>query len=140
MCLLIVVYLTEIHDDALMNLLPQVSPEDLNEGDLEGWDLAVHEDSSQVQLHLETYVHLQETSRERDTIKNDCKSFITVSGKMIMVIMTYIGSVDGGGPPECETSIRDLIQTRPLGIGQLLPFHGFLKTTGLLPVTYNTVF
>lgn len=42
-----------------MNLLPQVSPEDLNEGDLQCWDLAVHEDSSQIKLHLETNVHLK---------------------------------------------------------------------------------
>lgn len=50
--------LTKIHDDALMNLLPQVSPEDLNEGDLQCWDLAMHEDSSQIKLHLETDIHL----------------------------------------------------------------------------------
>lgn len=52
-------YLTEIHDNALMNLLPQVSPEDLNEGDLQCGDLSVHEDSRQVKLHLETHVHLK---------------------------------------------------------------------------------
>lgn len=75
-CLLAVAYLTEIHDDALMNLLPQVSSEDLNEGDLEGWDLAVHEDSRQVQLHLETYVHLGEAARRErgDAINNDCRT------------------------------------------------------------------
>lgn len=50
--------LTKIHDDALMNLLPQVSSEDLNEGDLQCWDLAVHEYSSQIKLHLETDIHL----------------------------------------------------------------------------------
>lgn len=42
-----------------MNLLPQMSPEDLNEGDLQRRDLAVHEDSSQIELHLETNVYLQ---------------------------------------------------------------------------------
>lgn len=41
-----------------MNLLPQVSPEDLNQGDLQCGDLAVHEDSSQIKLHLETHIHL----------------------------------------------------------------------------------
>ena len=54
------VYLTEIHDNALVDLLPQVSPEDLDEGDLQSGDLAVHEDASQIKLHLETHVHLQE--------------------------------------------------------------------------------
>lgn len=52
-------HLTKIHDDALVNLLPQVSSEDLNEGDLQCRDLAVHEDSCQIKLHLETNVHLQ---------------------------------------------------------------------------------
>lgn len=35
-----------------MDLLPQVGAEDLDEGDLERGDLAVHEDARQVQLHL----------------------------------------------------------------------------------------
>ena len=39
-----------------MNLLPQVSTEDLDEGDLEGGDLAMHEYSRQVKLHLEANV------------------------------------------------------------------------------------
>ena len=34
-------------------------PEDLNEGDLECGDFAVHEDACQVQLHLETHVHIR---------------------------------------------------------------------------------
>lgn len=51
--------LTEIHDDALMNLLPQVSSEDLNEGDLQCGNLAVHENARQVELHLETDIHLE---------------------------------------------------------------------------------
>lgn len=41
-----------------MNLLPQVSSEDLDQGDLEGGNFAMHEDSSKIQLHLETNVHL----------------------------------------------------------------------------------
>lgn len=41
-----------------MDLLPQVSSEDLDEGDLQGGDLAMHEDARQVQLHLKAYVHL----------------------------------------------------------------------------------
>ena len=46
---------------------------------------------------------------------------------------TYIGSVDGGWPPKCEATVGDLVETRPLSIGQLFPFHGLLKATGLLP-------
>ena len=41
-----------------MDLLPQVRAEDLNQGDFEGWDLTVHEDSSEVQLDLEANVHI----------------------------------------------------------------------------------
>ena len=33
-------------------------PEDLDEGDLEGGYLAVHEDACQVQLYLEAHVHV----------------------------------------------------------------------------------
>lgn len=33
-----------------MDLLPQMSSEDLNEGDLEGRDLSVHEDTSEIEL------------------------------------------------------------------------------------------
>ena len=71
-----------------MHLLPQVSPEDLDEGNLEGGDLAMHEDACQIQLHLETHIH--------------------------------IGTVDGWRPPQRETPVGNLVQTRPLRIGQLL--------------------
>lgn len=35
-----------------MDLLPQVGAEYLDQGDLQGWDLAVHENARQIQLHL----------------------------------------------------------------------------------------
>ena len=41
-----------------MDLLPQVSSEYLDEGDLQCGDLAMHEDSCQVQLHLRAYIYL----------------------------------------------------------------------------------
>ena len=41
-----------------MHLLTQVRPEDLDEGDLEGGDLAMHEDAGQVQLYLEAHIHI----------------------------------------------------------------------------------
>ena len=49
-------YLTEIHDDALVDLLPEMGAEDLDEGDLESGDLAVHEDAGEVELDLEADV------------------------------------------------------------------------------------
>jgi hypothetical protein len=41
-----------------MNLLPQMRPEDLNERDLQRGDLAMQEDTSEIQLHLETNIHV----------------------------------------------------------------------------------
>mmetsp|Transcript_98960 Transcript_98960/g.262867 ORF Transcript_98960/g.262867 Transcript_98960/m.262867 type:complete len:658 (-) Transcript_98960:4864-6837(-) len=51
--------LTQVHDDTLVDLLPQVGSEDLDQRDLERGDLAVHEDAGEVQLHLETHVHVR---------------------------------------------------------------------------------
>lgn len=46
-----------------MNLLPQVSSEDLDQGDLEGGNFAMHEDSSEIQLYLETHIYLKNKNR-----------------------------------------------------------------------------
>ena len=42
-----------------MDLLPQVSSEDLNETDLQGGNLAVHENAGEIQLHLKTHVDIR---------------------------------------------------------------------------------
>lgn len=65
--------------------------EDLNERDLECWDLAVQEDTSKIELDLETDVD--------------------------------VGSVDGRGPPKGKSTVRDLVQTGSLGVGQFLELH-----------------
>lgn len=52
-------HLTQIHYNALMDLLPQVSSENLDERNLQRGDLAVHKDARQIQLHLKPNVHLQ---------------------------------------------------------------------------------
>ena len=44
--------------DRKLTLLPQMCTEDLDQGDLQCWELAVHEDTSQVKLHLETDVDI----------------------------------------------------------------------------------
>ncbi len=75
------------------------APEDLDEGDLQRGDFAVHEDARPVQLHLEAHVD--------------------------------IGPVDGGGPPEREAPVGNLIQPRPLRVCQLLVLHALLKAAGL---------
>lgn len=48
----------KIHDHRLVDFLPHMRTENLDEGDLQGWDFAVHEDSCQIQLHLETNVNI----------------------------------------------------------------------------------
>ena len=51
--------LTEIHDHRLMNLLPEMGTEDLNERDLERQNLSVQENTSQIELDLETDVDVR---------------------------------------------------------------------------------
>ena len=51
----------------------------------------------------------------------------------VLVFTTHVSSVDGWGPPQCETTIWDLVQTGTLRIGKLLVLHRLLKSTGFLP-------
>lgn len=46
---------------------------------------------------------------------------------------THVGSVDRGGPPEGETTIRNLVETGSLCICQFLVLHWLFKATSLLP-------
>lgn len=50
--------LAQIHDNALVDFLPQMRSEYLNQRNLECWYLAVHENASQIQLHLETNIDI----------------------------------------------------------------------------------
>lgn len=43
----------------------------------------------------------------------------------------HVGAVDGGGPPQREPPIGDLVQPRPLRVGQLLVLHALLKAARL---------
>ena len=56
---LLVEHLTQVHDDGLVDLLPQVRAEDLDERDLECRDLAVEKDAGEIQLHLEADVDVR---------------------------------------------------------------------------------
>ena len=58
-------YLTEVHDDALVHLLPEMSAEDLDQRDLERRDLAVHEDPGEIELDLEADVDVGAVDRWR---------------------------------------------------------------------------
>ena len=55
-------------------------------------------------------------------------------------LCTYVGSVDGGGPPEGEAAVGDLVQTRSLSVGQLLVLHRLFKTTGSFPEQHTIIF
>lgn len=44
-----------------------------------------------------------------------------------------VGAVDGWGPPEGEPPVGDLVQTGPLGIGQLFVLHRLFESRGLFP-------
>jgi hypothetical protein len=50
--------LAQVHDHTLMDLLPQMGTEDLNQRNLERRDLAVQKDTSQVKLDLETNIDI----------------------------------------------------------------------------------
>ena len=50
--------LAEVHDEALVDLLPEVTSEELDEADLEGGHLAVEHDAGEVELDLEAHVHV----------------------------------------------------------------------------------
>ena len=46
-----------------------------------------------------------------------------------------VGTVDCWRPPQSETTVWNLIETRTLGVGQFLVFHRLLKATCFLPVS-----
>mmetsp|Transcript_2955 Transcript_2955/g.8790 ORF Transcript_2955/g.8790 Transcript_2955/m.8790 type:complete len:598 (+) Transcript_2955:730-2523(+) len=56
---LLIKHLTKVHDQRLVDLLPEMGPEDLDERDLERRDLSVHEDTGEIQLDLETHIHVR---------------------------------------------------------------------------------
>ena len=60
-----------------------------------------HEDTSQIQLDLETDVNVR--------------------------------AIDGGAPPECEPTVRNLVETGPLSVGELLVPHRLFEAGRLLP-------
>ena len=75
--------------------------EDLDQADLEGGDLAMHEYTGQVELYLETDVD--------------------------------VCSIDRRAPPQRETTVRNLVETRTLRVGELLVSHRLFETRRLLP-------
>ena len=62
---LLVEDLAQIHHHRLVDLLPEVGAEDLDQRDLERRDLAVHEDARQIELHLKAHVDVGAVDRRR---------------------------------------------------------------------------
>ena len=56
-------HLTQVHDDALVDFLPEMRTEYLDQRDLQSRNLAVHKNTRQVKLHLETDVHVGPVNR-----------------------------------------------------------------------------
>ena len=52
-------HLSKINHHTLVNLLPQVSSEDLNQGDFQGRNLTMHKNTCQIQLDLETNIYIR---------------------------------------------------------------------------------
>ena len=93
--------------------------EDLDQTDLERWDLAVPEEwlvPDDTGPHCETNIH-EDTSE----IELDLETDVDVR------------TVDGRTPPEREPTVRDLVKTGPLRVRELLVPHRFLEAGRLLP-------
>lgn len=101
-----------------MDLLPQVSSEDLDKRDLQCGDLAMHEDTRQVQLHLKAYIYLtgkrqchwSQATGSQNVIKKGEKLVFSFPSSM-STNHTHISSVNGWGPPEGESTIGNLVQS-----------------------------
>ena len=57
------------------------------------------------------------------TVKEDTRQI-----KLHLETDVDVGSVDSWGPPERETSVGNLIETRTLGVRELLEFHALFET------------
>mmetsp|Transcript_17531 Transcript_17531/g.36310 ORF Transcript_17531/g.36310 Transcript_17531/m.36310 type:complete len:226 (+) Transcript_17531:2049-2726(+) len=82
--------LAQIHRDTLVDLLPKMGPEDLDEGDFESGDLTVHEDTGEVKLDLETDVDVGTVDGrrppERETTVGDLSKTRTLRVRELLVL------------------------------------------------------
>lgn len=74
-----------------MDFLPQVSPENLNEGDLERGDLAVHEYSRQVKLYLKTDIHLKEKTQLFFLFRDHCILIAMLESLVLTLALFMVG-------------------------------------------------
>lgn len=95
----------------------RTSSEDLNQRDLERRDLAVHEDTTG--RDEESVVAISEREDDERQIELNLEPDVDV------------GTIDGGRPPQREATVRDLVETRALRVGELLVLHRLLESRGL---------
>ncbi|KAH3663741.1 hypothetical protein OGAPHI_005143 [Ogataea philodendri] len=88
--------LTKINHQTLVDFLPQMCSKDLDQRDLESWNLSVKEDTRQIELDQESNVN--------------------------------VGSVDRWRPPQSKPTVRNLRQSRTLGISEFLEFQSVFKS------------
>lgn len=131
-------HLTQVHDDGLVDLLPQVSAEDLDEGDLERRDLAVHEDARQVQLHLHN------TNRKSSCYWH-CFPLVdlVVLADIIAVLplcyrhdnQTAVDNVPSAPPDQARTHAKGTTRSANRHSSNCHPLTYECVTTGIAPLT-----
>jgi hypothetical protein len=82
--------------------------ENLDKRDFQRRNLAMEEDASQIQLDLETNIHVRPVYRISKRIANWLEVGLPV---------------DSRRPPESEATIRDLVKTGSLCVCEFFEFH-----------------
>jgi len=87
-----------------------MSSEDLDEGDLEGRNLSVHEDTSKIELKKQRKGRSEKVEDAERLSEN-------ASTNLDLETDVDVGSVDRRTPPEGESTIRNLVETGSLSVG-----------------------
>ena len=113
----------QIHDDGLVDLLPQVRAEDLDQANLQRRDLAVHEDAGQIQLHLEADVHVRAVDGgappQREPTVRDLVQPAALRVRQLLVLHALLeprglcAQSTERQSAEARTKVHDTTHTRP---------------------------
>ena len=76
-----------------MYLLPEMCPEDLDERNLQSWDLAVHEDPGEVKLHLEAYVDVSSVDSRRPP-EGETMVWYLIKTRTLSIIVNFLYFID----------------------------------------------
>ena len=91
------------------------------------------------QIHHDRLVYLLPKMRPKDLDQGDLeRRDLTVHEdareiKLDLEPDVHIGPVDGGRPPQGESSIGDLVESGSLRVGEFFVLHGFFEARGLFP-------